>query len=192
MDDSDLEWLRTQRRQEFLRQRKAFELWKQMGHGEILESGGEVEFFSLSKSNPKVLVHFYKKDLNVERSQYLTKKMQALASKYIDILFVAADVERHPFLVSRLNIVVIPTVRITASWRSLLPFLTDRAAQIVFIKEMRITHGMTGFAELNNSDDWTEADLEALMTQHGMFEEYAPDWKENFAADNDVGHEFFS
>lgn len=66
--------------------------------------------WSVSFDDLVQVAHFYKPDTNVERSEIVDKHFQLLAKEFIDIRFIKVNVERHPFVTSRLRIYVIPSV----------------------------------------------------------------------------------
>ena len=56
--------------------------------------------------------------------------------------------ERSPYIVEKLKIWALPT--------------------IVLIKAGKTEHSIVGFDELGGGDDWTTAQLEALLLAHGV------------------------
>ena len=82
--------------------------WMALGHGKYEELASEPEFFEACKKSPRVVCHFYRD--STFRCKIVDKHMALLAPKHTETRFVKIDVERCPFLVQRLKIVVLPTI----------------------------------------------------------------------------------
>ena len=102
------------------------------------------EFFSLCKQSPRVIAHFYRGV--TPRCEIVDSHIQRLVPSHIETLFIKVDVEKNPFLVERLNIIVIPT--------------------LVLIKDGKTEHSVIGFDEFGGVDDFSTDDMAYVFSQH--------------------------
>lgn len=95
------------------------------GHGEYSELADEKAFFEACKKSERLVCHFYLGssprceivDKHLRLALALTDTMligdcvhRLLARKHLETRFVCAKADKFPFLTSRLNIRVIPTI----------------------------------------------------------------------------------
>ncbi|CAD0207129.1 unnamed protein product [Chrysodeixis includens] len=138
MDSSDLEAIRQQRIAEMKKRAKAKQEWLANGHGEYTEIDGEKEFFTVCNKSENVVCHFYKSD--TPRCKIVDMHLKLLAKKHVETRFVKLDVERAPFLTTRLKIRVIPTIGL--------------------VKDNKTKDFIIGFTDLGNRDDFSTEMLE--------------------------------
>ncbi|XP_026724546.1 thioredoxin domain-containing protein 9 [Trichoplusia ni] len=138
MDTNDLEAIRQQRIAEMKKRAKSKQEWLANGHGEYTEIDGEKEFFTVCNKSENVVCHFYKSD--TPRCKIVDMHLKLLAKKHIETRFVKLDVERAPFLTTRLKIRMIPTIGL--------------------VKDNKTKDFIIGFSDLGNRDDFTTEMLE--------------------------------
>lgn len=138
LDEDDLEKIR-ERRMKLLRKAQSQKHeWMQKGHGTLSELPSEKDFFDTCKESKKVVCHFYKN--STFRCKILDSHLKKLAEQHLETKFVKLDVEKAPFLTSRFNIRVIPTMGI--------------------VKDGKTQGFIVGFTEFGNSDDFSTEMLE--------------------------------
>ena len=81
------------------------------GHGTYTEVADQKQWFAVCKESERVICHFYRPQ--TKWCQYIDKHFQALAPKHMEAKFIKINAEKCPFLVQRLNIVLMPTVIMT-------------------------------------------------------------------------------
>ncbi|CAB0014889.1 unnamed protein product [Nesidiocoris tenuis] len=102
--------------------------------------------FSIPQRNRKnVIAHFFKSDS--PRSKIMDHHLKILAPQHLEAKFVKLDAEKAPFLTSRLNIRVIPTVLI----------VIDNVTKDKIV----------GFTDLGNCDDFSTEILKWRLAQSG-------------------------
>jgi len=138
LDDDDLEKIRERRMKALRKAQSQKHEWLQKGHGTLSELPSEKDFFDVCKQSTSVVCHFYKN--STFRCKILDEHLKKLAEQHLETRFVKLDVEKAPFLTSRFNIHVIPTMGI--------------------VKDGKTQGFIVGFAEFGNSDDFTTEMLE--------------------------------
>ncbi|XP_036355897.1 thioredoxin domain-containing protein 9-like [Octopus sinensis] len=68
----------------------------------------EKEFFDVLKKSERAVFHFFRD--STFRCKILDKHLTILAAKHVETFFGKVDVEKSPFLVSRLKIRILPTM----------------------------------------------------------------------------------
>nr|XP_027193916.1 thioredoxin domain-containing protein 9 homolog [Dermatophagoides pteronyssinus] len=152
LNDDDFEKIQYNRKKRLLEKYKRDNHWRSLGHGELTECTSDTDFFTISENSPLLVVHCFKNDIGMEYSEYLNVILESLAKKRLDIKFIKLNVERHPFLVSTLNVFVIPTV--------------------LLIKQMKVIHRLVGFDEMGGSVDFSEADFNNLLNSYRINEKF--------------------
>ncbi|CAJ0598471.1 unnamed protein product [Cylicocyclus nassatus] len=146
MDEDELEIIRKRRMEELKKMQKAKAELLAHGHGKYEEVADEKEFFEATKKSKNVVCLFY---LNSNmRCKIVDKHFQILAPKHIGTRFIHVNAEKVPFLVTRLNIRVIPTIAI--------------------IKEQQTIDYIRGFDDLGGVDDFKTETLERRLAQSGV------------------------
>ncbi|XP_045541329.1 thioredoxin domain-containing protein 9 [Papilio machaon] len=148
MDSNDLEAIRRQRIEEMKKRAKLKQEWLANGHGEYTEIDGEKEFFGVCNKSENVVCHFYRSD--TPRCRIVDMHLQALAKKHVETRFIKLDVERAPFLTSRLKIRVLPTIGL--------------------VKDKKTKDFIVGFTDLGNCDDFTTEVLEWRIARADVIE----------------------
>lgn len=118
------------------------------------------EFFNLAKKSSKVIAHFYRSV--TPRCEIVDAHFQRLAHKHIEARFIKIDVEKNPFLVERLGIILMPT--------------------IVLIKDGKTEHSIRGFDEMGGVDNFETSDMAYVLASHGMINYDGPDRTEEINA----------
>ncbi|XP_013196784.2 thioredoxin domain-containing protein 9 [Amyelois transitella] len=148
LESSDLETIRQQRLQEMKQRAKQKQDWIANGHGEYTELDSEKEFFAVTNKSDNVVCHFYKN--GTERCRIVDMHLKVLAKKHLEARFVKLDVERAPFLTTRLKVRVIPTIGL--------------------VKQNKTKDFIVGFTDLGNRDDFTTEMLEWRIARSEVIE----------------------
>eukprot|EP00611_Tribonema_gayanum_P005582 TRINITY_DN147_c0_g1_i1.p4 TRINITY_DN147_c0_g1~~TRINITY_DN147_c0_g1_i1.p4 ORF type:complete len:138 (-),score=36.80 TRINITY_DN147_c0_g1_i1:166-579(-) len=90
-------------------------------------------------------VHFYRP--TTARCAIVDARMERLAPRHVETRFCRIDAEKSPYLVEKLNIVVMPT--------------------ILLVKDGKTVHQIRGFDELGGTDDFHEDMLAWVISQYG-------------------------
>merc|ERR1719235_915226 len=117
--------------------------WKQQGHGTYQEIQDQKDWFHETKTNERVITHFYRS--TTWRCQIVDKHLSLLAPKHMETRIIKIDAEKCPFLCERLNIVLMPTIIMTQNNETI-----DR---------------IEGFDELGARDDFTTEDLQCRLAK---------------------------
>ncbi|BES90632.1 Thioredoxin [Nesidiocoris tenuis] len=141
---SELETIRKERLAKMKKDNEEKKVWLENGHGEYSEIE-ESEFFNTTKKSKNVIAHFFKSDS--PRSKIMDHHLKILAPQHLEAKFVKLDAEKAPFLTSRLNIRVIPTVLI----------VIDNVTKDKIV----------GFTDLGNCDDFSTEILKWRLAQSG-------------------------
>jgi hypothetical protein len=104
------------------------------------------DFFNAAKKSSKMCVHFYRGV--TPRCQIVDAHFSQLAQKHVETRFIKVDVEKNPFLVERLGIILIPT--------------------IVLCKDGKTDHSIRGFDEFGGTDDFSTTDMAYVLSTYGM------------------------
>eukprot|EP00613_Pedinella_sp_CCMP2098_P046554 CAMPEP_0171842216 /NCGR_PEP_ID=MMETSP0992-20121227/15060_1 /TAXON_ID=483369 /ORGANISM="non described non described, Strain CCMP2098" /LENGTH=350 /DNA_ID=CAMNT_0012459415 /DNA_START=46 /DNA_END=1099 /DNA_ORIENTATION=- len=152
MDEDDFEKLREKRKvqmqkQSVLRQKNVLN-----GHGRYMELSDQKEFFDASKNSKMVVCHFFR--ASTLRCQYIDRHLGDLAPAHLETRFVKIDAEKSPFLVERLNIVVLPS--------------------ILCIKDGKTEHTIVGFDEMGGDDEFTAQTLAYVLSEHKVLKYDGP------------------
>ena len=146
LDEDDFEALRQKRKIELQKKLRQEQDWKQLGHGRYMEVNDTKEFFNAAKKSQRLVVHFFRGV--TPRCQIVDAHFAKLAETHLETRFLKIDAEKNPFLVERLEIIVMPT--------------------IVLIKEGRTEHSIRGFDEFGGTDDFSSQDMAYILSTHGM------------------------
>jgi thioredoxin-like negative regulator of GroEL len=117
------------------------------------------DFFNLCKKSQRVVAHFYRGV--TPRCEIVDAHFERLAATHIETRFIKVDVEKNPFLVERLKVIVMPT--------------------IVLIKDGKTEHSIKGFDEFGGTDDFSTNDVAYVLSQHGVLN-FEVDRSEEIAA----------
>ncbi|VDO60273.1 unnamed protein product [Heligmosomoides polygyrus] len=145
MDEDDLEMIRKRRAEELKKMQRIKELLSS-GHGTYTEVADEKEFFEATKKSKNLVCLFYL-DGNM-RCKIVDKHFNILAPKHIGARFIHVNAEKVPFLVTRLNIRVIPTIAI--------------------VKDQQTVDYIRGFDDLGGIDDFKTEVLESRLARSGV------------------------
>ncbi|ODQ64934.1 thioredoxin-like protein [Nadsonia fulvescens var. elongata DSM 6958] len=140
-DDAELNSYRAKRMQELSEQMKQAKRFVEEGHGTVIDVLSEKELLDLTSKTKHSVVHFYHPDF--KRCAIMHEKLKILANKHLSCKFVRIKVEDAPFLVTRLNIQVLPCV---------LAFVDGK-------EKLKLI----GFERLGNKDDFKAEQLETLL-----------------------------
>jgi thioredoxin-like negative regulator of GroEL len=108
-----------------------------------------------------MIAHFYRGV--TPRCQIVDGHFQKMAPRHVEARFIKIDVEKNPYLVEKLGIIIIPT--------------------IVLIKDGKTEHSIRGFDEMGGTDDFSTNEFEYVLAQHGMItyeEDKGEEIKERF------------
>lgn len=159
LGEDDFEVLRQKRKLDMQKRARQEQDWRQLGHGRYSEINDTKEFFNAAKKSSRMVVHFSRSV--TPRCQIVDAHFEKLAAKHLETRFVKIDAEKSPFLVERLQIVVMPT--------------------IVLIKDGRTDHSIMGFDEFGGTDDFTTDDVAFVLSRYGVLEYSGPDRDEEVA-----------
>lgn len=144
LGEDDFATIRANRLQALKDKQAMMTTWKQQGHGAYQEIGDQPQWFSESKTNERMICHFYR--ASTSRCEIVDKHLQILAPKHMETRIIKIDAEKCPFLCERLNIVLMPTIIISKS-----NLVVDR---------------IEGFDELGGVDNFTTETLEKRLAFH--------------------------
>uniref|UniRef100_A0A0A9W660 Thioredoxin domain-containing protein 9 n=1 Tax=Lygus hesperus TaxID=30085 RepID=A0A0A9W660_LYGHE len=145
LDISELESIRKERLAKMKQESEEKRLWLANGHGEYSEIE-ESEFFNVTKKSKNVIAHFYKNDAS--RCKIFDHHLKLIAPRHLEVKIVKLDAEKCPFLASRLNIKVIPTLLVVVN-----NITKDK---------------VIGFSDLGNCDDFSTEILEWRLAQSSV------------------------
>ena len=146
LDEDTFEALRQRRRLELQKKMRSEQDLRQLGHGVYSEMNDTKDFFNAAKKSSKMCVHFYRGV--TPRCQIVDAHFSQLAQKHVETRFIKVDVEKNPFLVERLGIILIPT--------------------IVLCKDGKTDHSIRGFDEFGGTDDFSTTDMAYVLSTYGM------------------------
>lgn len=146
MTEDDFEALRQKRKKMLQKKVQQEQIWAHNGHGRYLELTDTKEFFAAAKKSERMVVHFYRGV--TPRCEIVDAHFNKLAPAHLETRFCKIDVEKNPFLVERLGIVLIPT--------------------ITLIKDGKTEHSIHGFDEMGGTDDFKTEDFAFVLSQHGV------------------------
>ena len=112
--------------------------WLSLGHGQYEEIADEKAFFETTRKSANVVCHFYRD--STFRCKIVDKHLALLAPRHVETHFVKIDAEKCPFLIERLHVVVLPTV--------------------CLVKSGKTVDYIVGFDDLGGADDFPTEVLE--------------------------------
>ena len=104
------------------------------------------DFFNTAKKSARLVVHFYRR--TTPRCEIVDAHLHKLAQTHLETRFIKVDVEKNPFLVERLRIIMIPT--------------------IVLCRDGKTEHSIIGFDEFGGTDDFSTMDMAYVLSTHKM------------------------
>uniref|UniRef100_A0AC35TMB0 Thioredoxin domain-containing protein n=1 Tax=Rhabditophanes sp. KR3021 TaxID=114890 RepID=A0AC35TMB0_9BILA len=110
LDDGGLEEIRKKRIAELKKMSQQKTEWLANGHSKYTELTDEKEFFEAAKKSRCLVCHFYKNE--EVRCKVVDKLLKQLAAKHLGTRFVQVNSDKFPFLITRLNIRITPTIGI--------------------------------------------------------------------------------
>ncbi|CAB3402181.1 unnamed protein product [Caenorhabditis bovis] len=143
LDEDDLEAIRRRRIEQIKKAQKDKAEMLSNGHGKYEEVADEKEFFEATKKSNKVVCLFYLP--GNFRCKIVDKHFEILARKHVGTRFIHVNAEKVQFLVTRLNIRVIPTIAIVVNQQT-----------IDYIR---------GFDDLGGKDEFTTEVLENRLAR---------------------------
>mmetsp|Transcript_30316 Transcript_30316/g.33871 ORF Transcript_30316/g.33871 Transcript_30316/m.33871 type:complete len:186 (-) Transcript_30316:134-691(-) len=141
----DMDALRQKRLRQMKLQYKQKQSWLAQGHGEYSRVDDQRAFFDACKKSRRVLCHFSRS--STERCRIVDKHMAILAEKHIEARFIYIDVEKAPFLVTKLKVWMLPSV--------------------IFFKDAILEDRMEGFDKFGGIDEFTTEDMENYLVGSG-------------------------
>ncbi|CDR46005.1 CYFA0S21e00694g1_1 [Cyberlindnera fabianii] len=121
----------------------------QEGHGSVETILSEEQILKITTSTTLTVIHFYHDTF--DKCKKMNDKLETLAQKHISTKFIRVNVDNAPFLVTRLNIKVLPCV-------------------VMYIKGVEAGR-IVGFDHLDydaKRDDFTIESLEKYMLSKGV------------------------
>ena len=158
VDEDDFEVLRQKRKMELQKQAQQMADWRQLGHGVYSEVNDTKDFFNVCKKSARVVAHFYRGV--TPRCQIVDAHFEKLAQSHLETRFIKVNVEKNPFLVERLQIVLMPTMTL--------------------IKDGKTEHSILGFDEFGGTDDFATEDVAYVLAQYGVLN-FSEDRSEHIA-----------
>lgn len=159
MDEDDFEVLRQKRRLELQKKARQEQDWKQLGHGSYSEVNDTKDFFNLCKKSERVIAHFFRR--STPRCEIVDAHFDKLAQTHLESRFIKVDVEKNPYLVEKLGIILLPT--------------------IVIIIKGHTEHAIHGFDEFGGTDDFETVDVAWVLSQHKVLDYTEADRSEEIA-----------
>eukprot|EP00054_Salpingoeca_dolichothecata_P001777 m.20606 g.20606 ORF g.20606 m.20606 type:complete len:204 (+) comp12515_c0_seq2:142-753(+) len=114
--------------------------------GQLDEITEEKALFDLTTSQPRVICHFFHPDFR--RCQLMSKHLEQIAPRHFTTKFVRLNGEKAPFLVTKLQVRVLPTV-------------------LCFINGV-VKDRLVGFEDLGNADNFKTQQLEKRLAKSGV------------------------
>nr|CDS33041.1 thioredoxin domain containing protein 9 [Hymenolepis microstoma] len=148
MDEDDLEKIRQRRLAELKEKANKREELLAKGHGIYVELPSERDFFDVCGQSSNMCVHFFRN--TTIRCAIFDKHLSILAPRHLECRFIKVDVEKFPFLVSRLGVRVLPT--------------------LILIKDEKVVAHVIGFDDLGGHDDFSTEMLEWRLGVAGVIE----------------------
>lgn len=144
----DFETLRKRRIEQLKAKQAMMQEWKRQGHGWYQEISDQQQFFEETKTNTRVVCHFYCP--TTWRCEIVDKHMEMLSKKHMETRVIKINAEKCPFLAERLMIVVMPTIIMTNNNETI-----DR---------------IEGFDELGGRDDFKYEEFERRVAKKGAID----------------------
>ncbi|SCZ90406.1 BZ3500_MvSof-1268-A1-R1_Chr1-3g01969 [Microbotryum saponariae] len=142
-ENFDLGGFRERRMEELKSQMQEIQKMRQSDFGKYNEYTKEKDVISATAKASRSLVHFYHRDFR--RCKIMDSHLEKLAKKHFDTLFIKIDVANAPFLVTKMDVKVLPCV-------------------IGFVKAVSKLK-IVGFEELPGGDNFTTSALEFGLIQ---------------------------
>lgn len=108
MQDDDLEAIRHRRLAQMKKQAEDQAMWRRNGHGTV-HYITEKDFFIRAKSAKRMVAIFYRKGTSRYAEDFL-EHISRVAQAHLETLFVTLDAEKSPFLCTRLNVRILPSI----------------------------------------------------------------------------------
>eukprot|EP00158_Paraphelidium_tribonemae_P001083 Partr_v1_DN23959_c0_g1_i1_m48919 putative thioredoxin domain-containing protein len=147
-DDHEMHRIKERRLEQLRREMNEVSDMKARQHGEYLEVLSEKEILEITTSEKRCVVHFFHNDFR--RCQVMDGHLKGLAKKHFKTKFVKVDVENAPFLVTRLQIQILPCV-------------------LLFVNGIAVDR-VVGFEDLEGTDDFETWVLERKIAACGVIE----------------------
>uniref|UniRef100_A0A7S0EV19 Thioredoxin domain-containing protein n=1 Tax=Hanusia phi TaxID=3032 RepID=A0A7S0EV19_9CRYP len=145
LDSDEIERLRDKRVKRLKKIRYLQNKWRAMGTGEYREVS-ERDLFSMFRHHKRIIIHFHRE--STERCKLLDKHLATLAAEHVETLFVKIDVEKSHFLVQKLNVKVLPCMKL--------------------IKDEQVFKTLIGFEAFGNRDDFKTRELAMCLARYEM------------------------
>ncbi|GAA6004461.1 hypothetical protein JCM10207_000736 [Rhodosporidiobolus poonsookiae] len=145
-NDFDLGGFREKRMMELKAQAEQAQRLRESDYGKLTEYKVEKDLINATAKARRSVVHFFHRDFR--RCKIMDSHLEKLAAKHVDTLFVKADVANVPFLVTKLEVKVLPCVVGFADG----------------VSKMKLV----GFDELDGGDNFSTGQLEIGMVQCGV------------------------
>jgi len=146
-DDTQLDALREKRLQQLHGEVTRMKMMRNSEHGTYMEVKEEKAVMDITTSTKLCVVHFFKPDFH--RCGVMDNHLEPLAAKHFDTRFIKINVDNAPFLVTKLNIKVLPCV---------LAFVDGISADRII--------GFEGLSE--NPEKFSTRDLEVRLLSAGV------------------------
>ncbi|MCJ1458590.1 hypothetical protein MMC28_008963 [Mycoblastus sanguinarius] len=147
--DPSIAHLREARLQQLASELKHSKQQRSEGYGTYARITDEKNLMEITTSTKFCIVHFYKPDFN--RCRIMDGHLEALAPVHLHTRFLRMDVEHAPFLVTKLNVKVLPCV-------------------IAFVEGVSVDR-IVGFEGVGYSEDtFKTGDLERRLVGCGVLE----------------------
>lgn len=146
LQDDDLEAIRMRRLAQMKKQAEDHALWRRNGHGSVHHIS-EKEFFARAKGPLRMVAIFYRKGSSRYANDFVDH-ISRIAQSHLETLFVTLDAEKSPFLCTRLNIRILPS--------------------IVMVKNGEIDKMLPGLDQLCSTGDLRTSDIEKRLYDFGM------------------------
>ena len=156
--------LREARIAAFKAEMASIKLAKEQNHGTLSMIADEKEFFDVTTSVPRVICHFSHPDFR--RCAILNKHLEKLAGNHFTTKFCTFDAEKAPFLVTKMQIKILPTV-------------------LCFV-DGKVKDRLVGFEEVGNTDGFATRALELRLSHSGVIAAPADTEAEAMQAVGDV------
>lgn len=165
MDEDDFERLREKRKAQMIKAQQVRQRNMLNGHGRYMELSDQKEFFEAVKASKMVVIHFYRSA--TWRCQIVDRHLEQLAQEHLETRFVKINAEKSPFLVERLNIVMLPS--------------------ILCSRDGKTEHTIIGFDEMGGNDEFPTENLAYVLAKYKVLNYDGPE-PETVQEDGNIAH----
>ena len=156
MGEDEVAAIRKNRLKQLQDMQKRKDIWVRHGHGEYRIITDPKDFFTHMKQSERVICHFGRR--TTDRCLVMERHLKDLAATHFETLFMYVDVEKHPHLAEKFNVMMLP--------------------HIMLVEKENTFHSIIGFDEFGGNDNFSTEHVEGVLCHFGMLND-----RDMFAAD---------